>query len=646
MKKLLVVGLLIFNISLAQNVRPPAYPLITHDPYFSIWSFSDQLNNSSTRHWTGKNHPLQGFLTVDGIRYQFLGETQLSTDKQAIQKSDQITATQTQYEFICGNVELKIVFTSPLLLDEIETVARPASYITFITTNRDNKPHTTKLRFNVGNELVVNKPEQVVASKVVETSHVKGFYAGSVEQNILGQKGDNVRIDWGYCYLVAPKLASSSVNVITQKENLPAKDIFNGIENNLVAGKSFHLIMAYDDIYSVQYLGKNLRPWWRRDPTMTAEKMLDIAEAEYPRLMKKCAAFDKAMYDDASLSGGKMYAELCQLAYRQAIAAHKIVATTDGTLLFFSKENFSNGSIGTVDVTYPSAPLFLLYSTTLLKGMLEFIFQYSESGQWKKPFAAHDLGTYPLANGQTYSEDMPVEESGNMIILAGAISIRDHNADFAKKHWTTLTQWVEFLKKDGFDPSNQLCTDDFAGHLARNANLSLKAIMGIAAYAKMAEMLGQKQIADENFKIAKDMAAKWQEMSDVGDHYALTFDKGNTWSQKYNLVWDQLLQFNLFSKEVARKEIKYYLTKQRDFGLPLDSRKTYTKSDWIMWTATLAENPSDFQAFMKPLVKFVNETNRVPLSDWHETSNGRQVGFQARSVVGGYFIKMLEAKMK
>ena len=156
--------------------------------------------------------------------------------------------------------------------------------------------------------------------------------------------------------------------------------------------------MAYDDVFSVQYLGKDLRAWWRRDPTMTAEKMLEIAETEYPRLMKKCTAFDKTMFADASVAGGKMYAELCQLAYRQAIAAHKIVATTDGTLLFFSKENFSNGSIGTVDVTYPSAPLFLLYSTTLLKGMLEFIFQYSESGQWKKPFAAHDLGTYPLAN--------------------------------------------------------------------------------------------------------------------------------------------------------------------------------------------------------------------------------------------------------
>lgn len=323
------------------------------------------------------------------------------------------------------------------------------------------------------------------------------------------------------------------------------------------------------------------------------------------------------------------------------------VKAPNGDLLFLSKENNSNGSIGTVDVTYPSAPLFLYYNPELAKGLLNHIFYYSESGKWVKPFPAHDIGTYPQANGQTYGGDMPVEEAGNMLTLTAAIAASGGNAQYAEKHWQTLTTWTDYLVEKGLDPENQLSTDDFAGHFAHNTNLSIKAIMGIASYGYLAEKLGKKDIAEKYTSKAKEMAGEWMKMADDGDHYRLTFDQTATWSQKYNLVWNKLLDFNIFPESVAQREIAYYLTKQNKYGLPLDNRETYTKADWIIWTATLADDKATFEKLIAPLHLFMNETvDRVPMSDWVFTDKPNYRGFKARSVVGGYYIKMLEDKLK
>jgi hypothetical protein len=585
-----------------------------------------------------------GFAWVDaGLATQ----KKMTGVKPAIQTGVEMTATKTKYSFNCGPVFLMCDFISPLIATDIDLMSKPVSYIDFHVQSLDKKKHEVSLYFLASDNLVRNKPASSVKKQKAVFGKLQYLKSGTEAQPILKTKGDDVRIDWGYLYVAAyknPKIKQSL------ESTLPGKKLTGYTETRIDFGKVGELplpqtlLLAYDDLYSIQYFNQDLKAWWKKNYTST-EQMLDKSMEESVSVMDRCDKFDRQLVADAEKAGGETYLKLCVMAYRQSLAAHKLVRGPNNEILFPQKENFSNGSIWTVDVTYPSAPLSLIYNPDLLKGMVEPLMYYSESGKWTKPFPAHDLGTYPIANGQTYPEDMPVEEAGNMIILTAAICKAENKFDFAKKHWTVLSQWVEFLVKDGFDPANQLCTDDFAGHLARNANLSLKAIAGIAAYAQMAKGLGKKGDAGNYHNIATDYATRWMELADDGDHYALTFDKKGTWSQKYNLVWDKLLGLDLFPESVYQKEIKYYLKKQQLFGLPLDSRRTYTKSDWIIWTATLSADSANFQALIEPVYNFATQTpDRVPLNDWHETTNAKQVGFQARSVVGGYFIKMLQQK--
>ena len=631
----------------AQVSKAPAYPLITHNPYFSIWSFTDTLNNKNTKHWTGAENALNGEIKVDGIAYSLIGK---NNAKLALQKSIEITATQTIYEFNCENVDVKLVFTSPLIINNLDLLSRPISYITISASANDKKQHRVQLKVSASSNFVVNTPDQPVETKQYSSDNLNILKVGSVEQPILKKSGDNLRVDWGYGYMASSK--NDSKQFFLKSEGAGnAYDLTTVFNEELINEKEVsHVIMiGFDELYEVQYFKENLLPWWKLAKSITMEKLLVQAQKEYHSVIQQCNLWDKKIWKEAYSAGGKEYADLCIMAYRQSVAAHSLVKSTqNGDLLFLSKENFSNGSINTVDVTYPSAPLYLLYNPDLLKGMLNGIFYYSEkSGLYKQPYAAHDLGTYPIANGQTYPEGMPVEESGNMIILTGAICSIEQSGAYALKHWESLTTWVNFLEKEGLDPANQLCTDDFAGHLARNANLAIKAIVGIKSYAMMADMLGKKEIALKYNTMADDYAKKWQKLAEAGDHYALTYNDKNTWSQKYNLIWDKILGYHLFPQSVYNKEIAYYLTKQNEFGLPLDSRKTYTKSDWILWTASLANNEKDFESLIHPVYHYsVNTTSRVPLSDWHETLNAKQIGFQARSVVGGYFIKVLADKLK
>jgi hypothetical protein len=413
---------------------------------------------------------------------------------------------------------------------------------------------------------------------------------------------------------------------------------------------SRYVVLAYDEEFTVQYLYRWLRPYWKRKGA-TMANLLEESLRDYDSLTAKCKQFDEELMADLTQVGGQDYARMASLAYRESFAAQALAADYDSTPLSFPKENSSCGCVSTVDVIYPAAPILLLFNTTLLKASMTPVLTYAETYHWPFRWAPHDLGIYPQANGHDYPANvdlnsveghMPVEESANMILMAAAMAKADGNADYAAKYWPLFSTWANYLKEKGLNPEKQIVTDDFTGPLAHNANLSVKAISALAAYARLCEMNGKRDEAAAYRKVAQEYAEQWPHLANDGDHFRLAFDQPGTWSQKYNLVWDKILNLNLFPKDVAQKEIAFYKTKQEVDGLPLDSRAKYTKLDWLLRTATLSENRAGFDALFNPAYKFANQTpDRIPLTDFYDTDTGKHRYFQARSVVGGVFIPML-----
>ena len=523
------------------------------------------------------------------------------------------------------------------------------------------------LRFDVSDKLCFNgetRPE--IQSDGYRAFGLSIVYAGQKYQKLLCHSADHITIDWGYAYLAA-------IDGVQYADECLRGEKSGAVEADKPL--SYSLLLAYDDVASINYFGRLCRAWYARNGATILDAIRTFDERR-DELMAACRALDDQLEADALKKGGENYREIVCAAYRHSICAHKLIADENGEMVFLSKENDSNGCIGTVDVSYPSIPLYLLYNPEFVRAMCRPVLRFAQLPVWTYDFAPHDVGRYPHVTGQVYGarsranyrvgdglyppfylypasadvyafeSQMPVEECGNMLIMLAAAAQADGDDRLAREYMPLLTRWVKYLVEFGEDPGEQLCTDDFAGHLAHNVNLSAKAIMGVAAYALLQKRAGDADLAAQMMDKAREMAKSWLARADRPEGSCLTFD-GQGWSMKYNLVWDKVLGLNLLSEEFYRHETRSYLPRIRTYGLPLDSREDYTKSDWILWTAAMTDEQEVFDALVAPVAKYLRETpSRVPFSDWYFTTKGNYRAFIARSVQGGLFMPLLAEKWK
>lgn len=640
-----------------KTFRPSAVPLIAVDPYFSIWSMHDKLNDGVTSHWTGRRNPMTAGVVIDNKLYILMGELEADSDRRTYgyypvieQKFLEVTPTRTIYVFKNDVIKVQLTFTSPMLLNNLKIMSRPVSYIEYDIEMLDSQEHDVSFYFDISAECCIDDREAEVEFKRTDIS----LSCGNAVQNVLHKSGDSVCIDWGYLHIADKnakvfdgkarcRIRSDYVKELDETKRLSVFDSYPCIG---IIKNDFHgvITLAYDDIKSIEYFGERLDGYYKNFYS-SFDEMLKNAVSDYDAVKLMCIEFDNSLMAEARNISDK-YEKIVSLIYRQVVAAHKLVSNADGELMFFSKECHSNGCIGTLDVTYPSIPLFLKYNPELVNAMLRPILFFAQTNKWKYEFAPHDVGQYPLANGQVYGyektnpEDilamqMPVEECGNMLISLCAVIKYGGSREVADKNKKILKQWADYLVKYGYDPGEQLCTDDFASHMAHNCNLSIKAILGIAAYGK---------IFSENSYIdmAQNLAKKWQ--IEAKGEYAtkLAFDNEDSWSLKYNIIWDKLLGIHIFDDEIFEREVRLYKEKMNDYGIPLDCREDYTKMDWLFWTTVMTDDKEYTDRVIDSVYRFINETtDRVPVTDWYYSSTPRMASFQNRTVLGGIFVNII-----
>jgi hypothetical protein len=660
-------------------IRPPAVPLAVRSPYLSTWLDADLSTGHWPAFWTGRTTAMTGVIRVDGTNFVFLGAPNVPDHplpRGAVQRSLTLTATRSEFVFDAGGARLTLTFLSPVEPGDLRRQSMPLSYVVADVRSADGRAHDVSLYFDISGEWASSDSGTKIGWSQEQLTGSGGTTATSLSftpdsPGVLKESGDMAA--WGTVVWSAtnrPGLSWQIGSDTTVRAGALAGDALAGdalagsadtrqpraINDNWpvfafrfdlgdVRGSTRALLsVGHVREPALSYLGEQLPPLWKSHwPDRQA--MVASFHSDATAAQRRTAALDTKVREEATAAGGAKYAALCALALRQAYAGTELVSR-GGSPWAFLKEISSDGNVSTIDVTYPAMPVFLYLDPQYLALILEPLFDYAENGGWPKEFAEHDLGSsYPNASGHNdgNEEDMPVEESANLVLMTAAYLSRGDSRTataFAAAHYTILKQWADYLVDNALDPGYQNQTDDFTGFIAHSANLALKGIIAIGAMERIAIAAGKPSDGAHYAGVARDYIAQWVEKAqDTGkDHLKLAYDQPGTWSLKYNGYPDALLGLNLIPKDIARKEGDWYLSQANQFGIPLDPRHSYTKGDWEMWTAAWLRDHPVSELLVSALHQFANTTpSRVPFSDWYDTAANAQSGFQARPVVGGVF---------
>ncbi len=705
-------------------LRPPAAPLITRGPYLNVWLRNNTGIAPRTwpQHWDGSVKAITGIANIDGTPYLFLGAPGTpAIPKTMTQTSLQTTATQSIFTFNAGGVNLTVDFLSPVEAKDIRRLSIPLSDIVTTAKSSDGATHNVTVYFDISGEwasgltgagntpALINWAPETIPLNSDGTSAPGNLSAWTVHPtDPLVFRQDNNFADWGTVLWATKSVAGietqsgADAAVRTQFVNngtLTGANDTNqprAINNNFpvfafakpfgnvgtTATAPFTLLLGRVRDPAINYLGNPVRSLWTQY-WPSYEAMLAFAYKDSTAAIKRADTLDANLASASNALGGPTYSALTALTLRQAFGATEMTNTISNPYMFV-EEISSSDNVSTVDILYPSMPAFLYTNPELVRYMIEPVIDYSESGQWPALYSPHDLGaTYPNAVGHNDGggENMPVEETANMLIMADAYMQHVSPAEaatYANAHYALFKQWANYLLTvpagatyaNAVDPQFQNQTDDFAGFVAHSVNLALKGISGVDAFAQIANFAGVKKDANYYRNQAEIGISTWAQLSQntAGTHLLHTYrepanayspdttgEADTDWSLLYNSYPNNLLHLNLIPQAILAEEAAFYITQEHPLGVPLQPetlneggvQTTIAKSDWDLWTAAGLENATLQQNIIDEIYTYAGTVQSgTPFSDLYDPTGVTNYvsGFQARPVQGGIFAPLTIGK--
>ena len=424
-----------------------------------------------------------------------------------------VQATQTIVQYQNEAIKLTITFTQPAFPHDPFASSREHVYITAEVSSADGQPHKVQVYLDAASDLVVSEPsspndavnwEDVSPALQQQVTAAHGYRMYVHDAKIFGFNGDSTRPNWGQLYFAtdSPHYVSSTAAgaqltraAFLQQKALPPFDTnqprvsLGAAEDTPVMAMVLDLSVSgssstssgvftlfYDEVQTISWFGTPLVPYWKHqynnDPILATLAAL----RDYTDIRARADAYDKALIASTSALSGDKFATLLALAHREVTGASTVVWNAEKqTPWWFIKEMSTGGAMSTVDVLFPGAPLYIALAPEALKLMLWPLLSWSNNETSDKVtinWAPHDFGGYPFADANAAAqEEMPLEESGNMILMIAAIAIRQHgDVNWLVPYRPILQEWVDFINSTLPDPDQQLCTDDFEGPSPHNAN--------------------------------------------------------------------------------------------------------------------------------------------------------------------------------